>query len=150
MLTAAAMNTHLRDNMLDLDRRSTATGAVVATNQTTATTSYTDLATVGPAATVTIGAAGKALVSIYCACGNTGANPSFMGFAISGASTVAASDSQSIVLVAASSSQVIRFGCTFLVPGLASGSTTFTAKYKAGAGTGSWSDRSIVVTPSSS
>lgn len=150
IVTAALLNTHIRDNQVDLDRRTSPIGAVVATSQTTTSTSYTDLATAGPAVTVTIGATGKALVSMHGAIANaTSALASYFGFAVSGASTVAASDTTAIGFTSPSSGAGIRAGTVLLVTGLAAGSTTFTAKYRMdpGVGPATFVDRRLSATP---
>lgn len=149
VLTAAAMNQQLRDNMIDLDRRTTATGATVATSQTTTSASSVDLTTVGPAVTVTIGSTGRAMVSLYCAMNNSvSGDVVFMGFALTGANTVATSDAQSLAFTSPTAGGGIRFGAAWLMQGLTAGSTTFTAKYRISVGgTGTWQDRQIIVTP---
>ena len=123
----------------------TPSGATVATSETTTSTSYTDLATSGPAVTVTIGASGKALVMISSYLRNSAyGSAALAGFAVSGASTIAASDTTALI---SSLDDDFRFGASTLVTGLAAGSTTFTMKYRVGASTGTFLDRHIVVTP---
>lgn len=120
------------------------TPATVATAQGTTTTSYTDLATVGPTVTVTTGAA--VLVTIGALFLSTSGQPTAnMAFAVSGATTVAAADTQSAKwdLVGGSAA----FSRTFYVSGLTPGSNVFTAKYKsnnAGA-TFTFSNRDLIV-----
>lgn len=147
--TAAKMN-EISSALNDLDRRTSPTGAVISTSQSTTATSYADLATVGPAVTVTIGSTGKALVSLHSSIANaTSGLASLYGFAITGATTVAAADSTAIGFTSPVSSGGIRTGTTLLVTGLNAGSTTFTAKYRMDPGTGpaSYADRRIAVTP---
>lgn len=125
-----------------------ATGAAtntVSTLQTTTSATMTDLSTVGPTVTVTIGANGMALVTVSAYQFNSGANETYMGYAISGASTVAAViETHSVVSTGTTAS---RFSLTELITGLTPGSTTFTAKYAAAAGTGSFRSRIISVIP---
>lgn len=126
-----------------------ATGAAtgyVATSQGTATTSFTDLATVGPAVTVTIGANGLALVTIGGGLLNgTGGGYAIMSFAVSGATTQAATITYSIQNKNPSDD---RMSGAFLLTGLTPGSTTFTAKYEAlVGGTATFVDRRIAVVP---
>lgn len=150
VVTAALLNTHIRDNQIDLDRRTSPVGSVVATSQTTTATSYSDLASVGPAVTVTIGSTGKALVALHSAIANATSNlASYAGFAVSGATTVAASDAQAIGFTSPSSGAGIRAGTTLVVTGLNPGSTTFTAKYRMdpGVGPATFVDRRLAVTP---
>lgn len=126
------------------------TDGYVATSQTTSSGSYTDLATVGPSATVTIGQNGLALVSIYASLdsGTVGNRPN-MAFEMSGANTASANAAMSIQGVAASGATQQRFGATFLLTGLNPGDTTFTAKYQRASGTGDsiFANRRIVVVP---
>jgi hypothetical protein len=120
--------------------------AAVATSETTASASYTDLATVGPAVTVTTGT--SALVTVYCLAGNnTGGQACFMGFAVSGATTVAAADAFSVEYFSSVGNNNSRICATFLVTGLTAGSNVFTAKYKASANTATFLDRKITVVP---
>jgi hypothetical protein len=119
--------------------------ASVATSETTASTTYTDLATVGPTQTVTIPASGKALV-IVTALEST-SNQSgivFTSFAVSGASTVAATDARALEV---QGNNAVRASATSVVTGLTPGANTFTAKYRTTAGTATFAARDIVVIP---
>jgi len=120
--------------------------ATVATSQTTATTSYTNLATVGPAVTVTTG---TIAVAFFCAAvSNTAANSATdVSVAVSGASSVAASDAWRTVLDGVSANQVNRVVGMHCFTGLNAGSNTFTVQYKVGSGTGTFSDRELIVFP---
>lgn len=117
--------------------------ASVATQQSTASTSPTDLATSGPAVTVTTGT--KALVIVGASLGTlTTGMDATMGFAVSGASTVAAS------IPNASRNYInqsgMRWSSVILLTGLTAGSNTFTAKYwSANATTAYFADRYITV-----
>lgn len=76
---------------------SDAGNALVSASESRSATSYGDLATVGPSLTTTISPSGRALVQVSCfvsifASGGGG----FMGCAVSGASTVAASDTRAL------------------------------------------------------
>lgn len=118
--------------------------AAVATEQTTTSTSYADLSTSGPAVTVATGT--KALVRLGCQVKNTGAaNIVAMGFAVSGASTVAASDGAATVALAQVAGYYQQLFREVLVTGLTAGNNTFTAKYRVGGGTGSFLRRDISV-----
>jgi hypothetical protein len=108
--------------------------ATVATDQTTTSTSYVDLATAGPAVTVTTGT--KALVSIKASMANGAtATGQLMGVAVSGATTLAASDTYAAgyKYIGAVNNQPIG-AATFLIEGLTAGSNTFTAKYRSATG----------------
>lgn len=116
--------------------------ATVATSQTTTSTAYVDLATVGP--TVTLTTRTKALVILTAYFENSaGANDCRMSFEISGATTLAASDANSIRHVGASGT---RMSAAALVT-LNAGSNVFTAKYKVSAGTGTFINRDLIVVP---
>jgi hypothetical protein len=121
----------------------------VATSQTTTSTSYTDLATAGPAVTVTIPSSGKALVTLTGSLtNNANAAQSNMGFAVSGATTQAASDTQALVVKSGGNQFILVQGsATFFLSGLTPGSNTFTAKYRVSAGTGTFVNRTIIVVP---
>lgn len=163
--TAAQFNQYVRDNLLECPTAKVsatgqyavatgantmaaraALGATIATSETSTSTSYVDLTTVGPAVTITTGTA--AAVFLKCAFDNNTANiGTFMGFSISGASSVAANDAQAIDSVNAAAARS-RIGGAFFVTGLTAGSNIFTAKYKvATASTGTFTQRDLWVLP---
>lgn len=144
VLTAALQN-QLSNDLSDLDSRTQPKGATVATSQTTTSTTYTDLATVGPATTLTTGTA--AMVALTAEADTTGAGVTpYMGFAVTGASSVAAADAMAMRV---DSSAVVNVAASvlYLVTGLTAGSNTFTTKYRVGSGTGSYVNRNIAVWP---
>lgn len=113
----------------------------VDTGGSTTSTSYTDLASAGPAVTITTGT--RALVIIGCAARNTSAaTGARMGFAVSGATTIAANDPNSYNV---SEVDYDKSSFAAIVTGLTAGSNTFTAKYKVPAGTGQYNERNIIV-----
>jgi hypothetical protein len=116
-------------------------GNFVSTSQTTASTSYVDLATVG-ATTLTTGT--SALVTVSCNAQNvtTGASV-YMSFAVSGATTTAASDTYATWYRNSTNYQT-ALSNTFLVT-LTAGSNTFTSKFRVDAGTGIFLSRNISV-----
>lgn len=122
--------------------------ATVLTLESTSSTTFAALTTAGPAVTTTVNTSGIVLVHISAqiipsAIGALGT----MGFAVSGASTVAATANQSISFQqeAAGGNQV-HFGATFYLSGLSAGSTTFTAQYNtAGGNPSSFGIRHLVV-----
>lgn len=119
--------------------------ATVATSQTTTSTSFTDLATGGPAVTLTTGT--KALVSIgvQMGTGTTGASIA-MGFGITGSTTVAASNDYATAIDTCTANFINPGALTVIVTGLTAGSNTFTAKYKTqSATTGTFRYRWITV-----
>lgn len=137
--TAAIFNTHLRDNLLALQPVSN----TVAASQGTASTTYTDLATVGPAVTVTTGA--SALVVLTASAANSGIQQNFMSFAVSGATTVAAADANGYCPSSSTATAAYQASAVIPITGLTPGSNTFTAKYRAGANTATFVNRSIIV-----
>jgi hypothetical protein len=162
VFTAAQFNTFVRDNLNEcpaskattpgslfvvsdtnqLAERTPAT-ATVATSQTTTSTSYTDLATVGPAVTVTTGP--MALVGLYNAnLNSSGTTASLMSYEVTGASAQAPNDN---IAVGVATTTGTRAGALFLVTGLTPGSNTFTCRYRVGGGTGTYVDRRILVVP---
>ena len=117
--------------------------AIVAASETTSSTSYTDLTTAGPAVTLTTGT--KALVIVTSASfNNTNAQGPFMGYAVSGATTIAATDTTASYVQRESAVQKTRYSCVSSIT-LTAGSNTFTAKYRTSTGTATFSDREIFV-----
>lgn len=116
------------------------------TASTTTSTSYTSTLADGftDSVTVTVGANGMALVSIFGILSNSGNNYTSLAFAISGATTRVASDFRD---VGNTILNVIQVGATFLETGLNPGSTTFTLQYRVGGGTGTFNGRMIAVVP---
>jgi hypothetical protein len=120
----------------------------VGATQTTASTSFTDLATVGPTVSLLTGA--NALVILTAAMDSSVAGGNaVMGFAISGATTQAASNSLSLACTSAAGSQFYNSSAVFAV-GLTPGTNVFTAKYQSlgsGSPVASFSNRWIIVIP---
>ena len=123
--------------------------ATVATAESTSSASYTDLTTVTDTVTVNIGSGGSALVMINAAIQPSATNgEGHLSFAISGASTVAASDAVGVQYNAYTATASNRMGNTFLMTGLTPGSTTFKMKYfRGGSGSVTFSTRRISVVP---
>ncbi len=166
-LTAAQLNTYVRDNLNETAPAKATTpggifvatganaiaqrvpaGATVSSAQTTSSNSFVDLATVGPSVTLTTGT--QAIVSIYSAMAvDTSNNQAESAFAVSGATSIAASSARCIQIDGTPAGDEIRFGATFFQSGLTSGTNTFTMKYRtATSGTvGTFTDRHIVVIP---
>lgn len=168
-LTAALLNTQLRDNMLQTMPglatganqylMSNADGTVgtreigvanVTTLQTRTSATFGDLATVGPSVTVVTG--DSALVFISCQQSNstTDWGEVITSHQVSGATTIAASDNWSITTNETTSNSI--HACTVMLWGtgdLTPGTNTFTMKYRVGTGgnQGNYSKREIVVLP---
>ncbi|MFT2016282.1 hypothetical protein ACMA1D_10630 [Streptomyces sp. 796.1] len=170
VLTAAQLNTHLRDNLLETEAaRAQAAGDFFAveginrigrrrvayariqgnSSETTTSTEYADLPTVGPSVTVTTGT--RAFVWIGAHMTASLANSRVrMSWAISGATERDALDSTALAhdgLTAGSATRRSNYDLiqTTLTPGV----NTFTAKYRVGASsvTGTFQNRILIVFP---
>lgn len=122
--------------------------AEVTTSQDTTSTTYTDLATLGPSVTVTTGT--KALVLFVCSWhnGNTGAVQPKIDFAVSGATTRSASTTTQVIApnIAIGAGGPLGRIVGWAVVTLTAGSNTFTVKYASSSGgTASFSNRQIFV-----
>lgn len=158
-LTAAQWNATVRDNLLTTPAALATTdsqwfvstgansmaarrpdfGNTVSTSQTTTSTSFVDLATVGPSLTITTG--GRGLIIWGCQIVNSGAGSSYMSF--TGANVTA-----SITLaVQMSGTNPVQMVYSLFLNGMTPGSNTFTAKYAVSAGTGTWQDRRMQMLP---
>lgn len=162
--TAAQFNTHVRDNLNEtapakataagryfattgvnsIAERELAAGFVV-TEETTASTSYTDLASVGPSVTVTTST--SALVFLACQMeNNTNGGRCAMSYAISGATSSASSDLRAYAHEAGAD-DLLHATFVHHVADLTPGSNVFKAEYRVTAGTGSFSRRRLIVMP---
>jgi hypothetical protein len=127
--------------------------ASVATNESTTSSTFTDLATVTDTVTVTIGQSGVAFVMLSALITTAAGYGGDMGFALSGANTVAANTLNAIVVNAVltgTSGCDHQVGGTFFVQGLVPGVTTFKAKYLASGGASypaQFANRQITVFP---
>ncbi len=116
------------------------------TTSTSFTSSLTGAAGSGPAVTVTTGV--RAVVAISTVIGNgTGNAETACSYAVSGASSIAASDPSAIRFTPFTADSRGRHGIVDWLAGLTAGSNTFTMQYKASSGTASFDDRTIVVLP---
>lgn len=127
------------------------TNNIVATSQGhSGVSTWVNLATTGPAVTATVPASGVVKVTV-CGHANNTTSGGYggMGFALSGANTVAAANTKCLQFGTSAQTFDMRAAATFLLTGLSAGSTTFTAKYNqfGGPGTTNWSDREIIVEP---
>jgi hypothetical protein len=118
--------------------------ATVATQQTTASVTYTDLATSGPAVTVTTGTKVLVIISAGEMRNQNSSGECDMSFAVSGATTTAAADATSVGITSAASNETFRPTGAFVIT-VTAGSNTFTAKYRVGGGTGVFANRRISV-----
>jgi hypothetical protein len=114
--------------------------ANVSTSESTTSTSYTDLTTAGPAVTITTGTKALVIVSARLEV-NTGAS-SYASYAVSGATTIAASDNVAVEAgtITTGMSRASRLTT------LTAGSNTFTMKYRTSpTRTGTFESREIIV-----
>jgi len=96
--------------------------------------------------TVNVSATGTAVVTLTALEGASVTGDScYMSFAVTGATTIAAADAQSLV----ETSGQQQASATFVVTGLNAGSNTFTAKFSsnAAANTCHFANRALIVTP---
>ncbi|MFE6846576.1 hypothetical protein [Streptomyces sp. NPDC057686] len=169
--TAAQFNTYVRDNLLEtapakaanhggyfvtssansIVERKALSAAVDTAEGATVSGSFDDLTTAGPTVTITTGS--NAIVFTSCrSYGNKTDQWQIMGVDVSGASTFAASDNDSLFHEAPDTSSRAAQGGTFhmftlLTPGV----NTFTAKYRVSGsdptGVGTFSYRRLAVLP---
>ena len=119
----------------------TSASSSISTSQTTSSGSYTDLATAGPAVTLTTGT--KALVIINAGVTVGIADRGYASFAVSGATTIAASDAYAIYYEGYNPQ---RGSAATRLTTLTAGSNTFTMKYRqTGGGTLTADNRTIIV-----
>ncbi len=166
VLTAAQLNTNLRDNFLEtIPAKSTGNGGAgaghfaiqgpyqiaergvayseVNTYQSTAETNYGDLATVGPSVSIQTGTNAWVLFSAEMASDDPAAETTF-GIAISGATEIEARDDLSVCTTAgggAFNSYMNNAFVTDLTPGV----NVFTMKYKASQGDATFGRRHLWV-----
>ena len=119
--------------------------ATVLTFESTTSTSFTDLTTSGPAVTLTTGTTALITINSYCDndTGTLGNQQIHMGVAVSGATTLAASDDYSASHRLGPN--LVSISSTFKLTGLTAGSNTFTTKYRVAGGNGRFQRRSITV-----
>lgn len=167
-ITAAQMNTYLRDNMLQTMPAkatanagsyfvTTATNVIaekravssrVDTSQSSASTSFTNLATVGPAVTLATGT--SALVMWAAEMRNSAGSATeatvSMSVDVTGASTIPPTDTRRMTNSAQDDGLWQGMHAVYY-DDLTPGTNTFTCKYKVSSGTGFWSSRTIQVFP---
>lgn len=125
-----------------------AQAATVATSQAQTNTSYGDLATVGPS--VTLQTRTEVMIWLSALSSHLGdGNTSFMSVAVSGATTLAASDANGVASTAewggAAFTLAVPLSRVLILTGLTPGLNTFTAKYRVDGSTFNFSNRSIAV-----
>lgn len=123
--------------------------ATVATEETTTGTSYTDLATDGPTITYDPGATQTVLILFGSYIANSAiGNTTYVSVNISGATTLAATDSNSLRLrPSGTNGQEVISGTFSLITTLNSGSNSIRLKYRTEAGTGTFGARFVIMIP---
>lgn len=143
VVTAATLNTYVKDNLIDLDRRATLNFAEVTTSQTTTSTTAADLTTAGPSVTVTTGT--QVLVLVQASVSIAAATQAIQLYVVvSGATTIAAT------LIQTTAHTQVTYGQNLAglwVPTLTAGSNTFKVQYSVTGSTGTFSNRRICVLP---
>jgi hypothetical protein len=115
-------------------------GAVqTTTRQTTSSTSYTALAT---ATEVTVTTGTKAVVLFGCTVDNSSGQAGYASIAVSGASSIAAADTNSVIVENSPSASI--FGAIYFTT-LTAGSNTFAMQFRVNTGTQGFQRRSITV-----
>ena len=119
---------------------------VLTTETQPSNTAYGDLATAGPAVTLTLTGT-LAIVWLSATVSQPSAgNSSFLSVAVSGATTIAASHDNAAIVSSAGASYDNNLSRVVALTGLTPGSNTFTVKYSNnGGGTWSFSRRTIAV-----
>lgn len=161
-LTAAQLNTYLRDNMLETAPAKATTagyhfvstgpnsiaeraivGDWIQTSESTSETSYADLTTVGPSVTCVTGT--KAIYMMSARISNNGSsNSTRASIEISGATSIEAGDARELTLDLPTTDQN-KVGTCYFEDGLTPGTNTFTMKYRVTAGTGTFAERHLIV-----
>lgn len=164
-ISAANWNTHIRDNLLETEAAkaslvnrhfvATGTNAIVQrtiTNgwvtgfQSTTSTSYTDLSTPGPSVSSTTGTEAIVWFSAEVESSTVNAIQKF-SVAVTGATTVAASDDWAVTLDGTDELSPSRRMSMHRFTGLTAGVNVFTMKYAAGSNTATFGSRELIVMP---
>lgn len=142
VVSAAMMNTNIRDNTNALIAQS----AHVATSETTTSTTYVDLATVGPSVTVDTGDRTSVLLIFGQLTQNNTANSGGRStVVVSGATTITAADNWFAGLISATANAHGVPCCVYSVA-VNAGSNTFKMQYRANtSGTATFLNRSLAV-----
>lgn len=142
ILTAADLNAEFGGLLTNMG-----SFASVATNQTTTSTSYVDLATPGPSVTLT--STGTRAIILWSVHGsnNTANKGAICSIVISGATTLAVSDNNGILWHEKATANASFEDMQFMVATITPGSNTYKVQYKVagGSGTASFERRRIFV-----
>lgn len=163
--TAAQFNTFVRDNLNEtapakattsgsyfvgvgpneIAERTSTTG-IVEDSESTTSTSYTSLATVGPAVTVESGEFAL-VINTADITNDTAGQSGRMTWEVSGASTITAQDFRALRVTRPSTTGAgnVRASVVTAIGGLTPGMNTFTSVYRASAGTATFANRRLTV-----
>ncbi|SKI78031.1 Uncharacterised protein [Mycobacteroides abscessus subsp. massiliense] len=121
----------------------------VATVQGTSSTAYVDLTTPGPSVTLNVPASGEVTIDVSAAysSGGAAAQTGYMGCALSGANTRAATDATAAYGRTVTAGLFGTLARRIHLTGLTPGTTTFKAVYKTSTAAATFSDRHIIVEP---
>jgi hypothetical protein len=119
---------------------------VINTSETTASTAYADLTTLGPQVSVTTGTQALAIWGARMS-NSTGGQTCFSSVAVTGSTTVAASDNWSLWYNSPGSNQIHRSLGFHWFTSLTAGSNVFTQRYRVDAATGAFHLRELLVIP---
>lgn len=120
----------------------TISSALIATSESTTSSTFANLATPGPSVTAVTGT--MALVPVSFSIANSSTGFGLVSVAVSGATTLAASDTNSIGLYPGTGA---RMAGVIVLTGLTAGTNTFTLMYRQATGTTTFLDRRIGVLP---
>ncbi|HLU98514.1 MAG TPA: hypothetical protein VKZ89_16910 [Thermobifida alba] len=165
VLTAAQLNTHLRDNLLEsAAAKATEQGGyfvtdsahrivervgrrqTITTEETTTSTSYDDLATQGPTVTVQTGELALALWSCEMRSSNSEPTTCRVTVDVTGASNIAGNDVRALTNSTGAEGRHQSSHAVFF-DDLTPGENTWTMKYRTSSGTATFQRRRLIVLP---
>jgi len=125
----------------------TPVGAITEAGGTRASAAVGTLTGGGTNPTVTIVTGATALVTFFCVASNASAGgETLITYSVSGATTFAAGSDDNRAYQQNAAAYASLVGRSFIHTGLTAGTNTFTLSYSASVGTGTFSERSLVVT----
>jgi hypothetical protein len=127
-----------------------ARAGLVVTTEGTTSSGYTDLATIGPTVSTTVGPSGRLLVALTANLRHSAAGgDAVMGFVMTGATSRAAFYADSLVFRSDSAGQLAQMSHVEVIDSLNPGDHTVQAKYRVDtlSGTATFSNRRLLVVP---
>ena len=153
ILSASTMNTFIKENLMDLHRRTTIEYNFTLGEGWTFSPTFADMepgtpAPIGPIVTATVGVVGRALVSHWCRQYNeTAGEATLMAPMVTGANTIAANDNVALTFTSPTPVGDVRHGGVIPYADMAPGLTTWRWQYRRTNGVGHFYDRMGSVTP---